>query len=220
MSVTSPSGSADASAQTTAAEVSRSLAAGGSFGAGVRVGAAADPRPAAVLVLRGDQRRHEARNAIGQSLRPRARRSRAAAQDTASADVAASRSAARSAVVSHGGQIRLGRVRARRASLAGYAIRPQRQLDQHPLERRREHDQHLGVVIGPPGGQADEDRAAVACRCPTRRRTPARPRDGSALRRPARRSRRRSEPVSVKRTESRLGDLERLEQDFVDSVSA
>ena len=66
-------------------------------------GLAADPGPAAVLVLSGDQRGDQALDPLGQPLRLGRGASRGPSRRYCSAEVAASSSAARSAVVSDGG---------------------------------------------------------------------------------------------------------------------
>ena len=95
----------------------------------------------------------------------------------------------------------------------------QRQLDQHPLERRRERDQHLGVLVGPARRQADEDRRARRCRCPRPRRTTGTPqgRIGTST---TSSSRHLADGAGERQADRvALGDLERLEDDLVDAVA-
>src|SRR5262249_43550853 len=96
-------------------------------------------------------------------------------------------------------------------------VAAQGQLDQHPPQGRGDHHQHLGVLVRPAGGQADEGGGVVAGGAGgggERLHAPGPDRDlGHELVGRVAEAGREGEADRVA-----VGDLERVEQDLLDAV--
>jgi hypothetical protein len=101
--------------------------------------AADDPRPAAVLVLRRDQLGHQPADPLGQPGRFR----RLGGPD--GAQVLQRRGGRQQVAGAVGRRARRRREAGPQARVEDVRIRPQRQLDQHPPQGRRDDDEHLGL---------------------------------------------------------------------------
>ena len=121
-----------------------------------------------------------------------------------SAEVAASSSAARSAVVLGEGIVHFETFDAGLVPKDA-GIVSHRQLDEHAFERRRDDDQHFRVVVAPARREADKDGRALAGWIPDADAKAGRPMGESGPRPPVRLSGRRPTPVSVTRIVSPSG---------------
>ena len=181
---------------------------------GQRPRSAVDPGPAAVLVLGGDQLGDQPLDPRGEPLGVgRARRSEWPGDRSGPRSPPAGRRRGRPSCSTAGGMIR------ERLASQERGVAAQGQLDEHPLERGRDDDQHLGALVRPPRGQADEDRRAVAAGARGRGERLHAPGADGDLERSARRSASPTLAASVSRTVSPVGHLERLEEHLLDAVA-